>query len=99
MDLCTVVADDINILMTERQRAAEDFRAQIASIGMLRGLLTEAPPGEAREQLKTAIEDEARKFHELANRLLHLEASVLAMQRRGANLAPLKEARYAARHL
>ena len=82
MDLCILPADDIHVLTAERQRVAEKFRAQITSLGMLRGLLTQAPTEKAREQLHEAIDDEHARFEELADKLLHLEASVLVLQAR-----------------
>lgn len=86
MDLCILPADNVHVLTTERQRVAEEFRAQITSIGMLRGLLAQAPTEKMREQLHEAIDDEHARFGELGDRLLHLEATVLALQDRQAHL-------------
>jgi hypothetical protein len=84
MDLCILAADDVQDLEAERQRVAEEFRAQITSLGMLRGLLTQAPTVKAREQLHAAIEDEHARFGELGDKLLHLEAWVSALRDREA---------------
>ena len=73
---------DVHLLMAERGRVANAFRAKLTQVAMLRGQLTEALTDEARQHLYVAVDEEAARRRELGNKLINLDASILALQTR-----------------
>lgn len=75
---------DIHILMAERRRLADEFRSKLMRLSQLRGQLVSACTDESRQHLYAAVDDEAAIFHDLGDKLLELDASILALQTREA---------------
>jgi len=73
---------DVHLLMAERRRVAETFRAKLTFLAMLRGQLAEALTDEARQHLYAAVDEGAATCRELGDRLLKLDGSILALQTR-----------------
>jgi hypothetical protein len=71
---------DIHILIGERRRIADQFRSTLTCLGILRAQVIGAGTEEARHHLLAAIEDEAEVCRGLGDRLLQLDAKILAMQ-------------------
>ena len=90
MDLCILPVEDLYDLTSERQRVAAQFRQKIAALGILRVRLAEASTEHAREHLRVAMVDVAGSAHELGDKLLDLEAAVLALEARAGPL-PIQE--------
>jgi hypothetical protein len=86
---------DIHILMAGRRRVADEFRSKLTQLGKLRGQLVEACTDELRSYLYAAVDEEAAMFRELGDKLLHLEASIMALQKREAAGEGPKSQRYA----
>ena len=79
---------DVHLLMAERGRVAEAFRAKLTQVAMLRGQLADALTDEARQHLYMAVDEEAALCRELGDRLLQLDVSILALQTRETAKTP-----------
>lgn len=73
---------DTHILMAERRRVAEEFRARLTCLGILRTQLSDAFTDEARQYLYAAVDEEMAMCRGLGDKLLQLDASIQAMQAR-----------------
>jgi hypothetical protein len=73
---------DTHILMAERRRVAEEFRARLNRLGTLRTRLFEARTDEARHYFYAAVDEEMAMCRGLGDKLLQLDASIQAMQTR-----------------
>ena len=71
---------DIHILLGERRRIADQFRSTLTCLGILRAQVIASVTDEARHHLLAASEDEAEVCRGLGDRLLELDAIILAMQ-------------------
>ena len=73
---------DTHILMAERRRITEEFRARLTCLGILRTRLSDALTDEARQYLYVAVDEEMALCRGLGDKLLQLDASIQAMQTR-----------------
>ena len=71
---------DVHLLRAERQRIAEQFRSTLTCLGLLRGQSIGALTDEARQHLRSAMEEESAVARELGEKLLKLDASILELQ-------------------
>jgi hypothetical protein len=71
-----------HLLMAERRRVSEAFRARLTCLAMLRGQLAEALTDEARQRLYAAVDEESAICRELGEKLLALDASILDLRAR-----------------
>lgn len=71
-------------MMAERRRIADEFRSKLTQLGKLRGQLVDACTDEGRSYLYAAVDEEAATFRDLGDKLLQLDASILALQTREA---------------
>ena len=78
---------DIHILMAERRRIAEEFRAKLTQLSKLRNELVDVRTDEGRCCLYAAVDEQSALFRELGERLLKLDTSVRALQARDAAAA------------
>jgi hypothetical protein len=71
---------DVHMLMAERRRVSEDFRAKLASLAMQRSRLADATTDEGRQYLYAAVDEEAGICRKLGDQLLELDGLIQAMQ-------------------
>ena len=73
---------DVHLLLAEgqRQRLAERFRSTFTCLSILRAQLIGASTDEARQHLKSAINEQSAVARELGEKLLALHASILELQ-------------------
>ena len=91
---------DLQSLVVERRGAADEFRATVAYLAMLRAHLTRDDLTEkARRHLLPVIEEEAAESRRLSEKLLQLDVAILKMQATPdapSSLSFLRSARVAA---
>ena len=75
---------DIRLLMAERRRVANAFRAKLSDVAMLRAQVADAHTDEARQRLYGAVDEAVAACRDLGDKLLQLDARVLEMQTREA---------------
>ena len=73
---------DVHLLMAERRRVSQEFRAKLASLTLQRSRLTDAMTDEGRQHLHAAVDEEADLCRKLGEKLLELDDLILAMQSR-----------------
>ena len=78
---------DIHILLAERRRIAEEFRAKLTQLSKLRNELVDERTDEGRCYLYAAVDEQSAVFRELGEKLLQLDTSVRALQVRDAAAA------------
>ncbi len=72
---------DLLSLLAERGRVADEFRATVTYVAMLRShLVRKDLSDETRSDLLPVIEEEAGESRRLSERLLQLDAAILKMQ-------------------
>jgi hypothetical protein len=71
---------DVRLLLADRQRLAEQFRSTFTCLSILRAQLIRASTDEARQHLKSAINEQSGAARELGEKLLALDASILELQ-------------------
>jgi len=72
---------DLQSLVVERRRAADEFRATVTYLAMLRSHLTRNDLSEeTRSDLLPVIEKEAAESRRLSEKLLQLDVAILKMQ-------------------
>ncbi len=81
---------DIDILMAERRRLADEFRSKLTRLGQLRGQLVDARTDEGRHYLYAAVDEETAVFREPGDKLLKIDASIVELETREAVGAKLK---------
>ena len=73
----------IQILLAQRRRVADQLSSRRIRLSDLRArLIVDHLAEEVRSQLRTAIDQESEVCRQLAGKLLQLEATILAAQRR-----------------
>ncbi len=73
---------DVHLLMAERRRVSEEFRAKLASLAMQRSRLADAMTDEGRQHLYAAVDEQAELCRKLGEKLLELDGLILEMQSR-----------------
>ncbi len=71
---------DIHLLMAERSRVADEFRAKLSFVAALRGQLANARTDEARQSLYAAVDRETGECRNMGQHLFQLDAKITAMQ-------------------
>lgn len=89
---------DFHILMAERRRVADEFRARLTCLGILRKRLADASTDETRQHFYAAVDAEMATCRGLGDKLLQIDASIVAMQTHGRARSPTSAASYEAQY-